>query len=174
MALAKLPDLMKSSPGEDTQENVLHFRYPANREKAYVTSIHLNCIHYLSVSGHFNLMHRFHRILFVFILFHLNTADATSRMRAIAADCASCHSICASSHSYLRRSPPKTAQFRSISARRTRLHPVFTRVAATFRLFMQLHPIPLDSCAPGDPAALRPSPFYNILRTWTSRIIKSA
>jgi hypothetical protein len=154
-------------PGEGTKENVLHFRYPANREKAYVTSIDPHFIHYLSVSGHFNLMHCFHLISSVFILFHLNTADATSRMRAIAADCAY-------SQSYLRRSPPKTAQFRSISARRTRLHTAFTRVAATFRLFMQLHPIALDSCAPGDRAALRPSPFYNILRAWTSRIIKSA
>ena len=174
MAEAKLPDPLKSPPGEGTQENVLHFRYPANREKAYVTSIHPHCIHYLSVSGHFNLMHCFHPISSVFILFHMNTADTASLMRAIAADCASVHSICASSHSYLRRSPPKTAQSRSISAHCTRLHAIFTRVAATFRLFTQLHPIPLAPCAPSHRAALRLSPFYNILRAWTSRIIKSA
>ncbi|RTL80111.1 MAG: hypothetical protein EKK29_20085 [Hyphomicrobiales bacterium] len=41
-------------------------------------------------------------------------------------------------------------------------------------LCTQLHEIPLDPCASSHRAALRLSPFYNILRTWTSRIIKSA
>ena len=81
MAEAKLPDLLKSPPGEGTQENVLHFRYPDNREEAYATSIHPNFIHYLSVSGHFNLMHCFHRISSVFILFHMNTTDASNNAR---------------------------------------------------------------------------------------------
>ena len=70
---------------------------------------------------------------------------------------------------------PISTQNRAIPLNSRPLHAFarhFHSRCCNFRLFAQLHPIPPDPCAPSHRAALQLSPFYNILRAWTSKIIK--
>jgi hypothetical protein len=176
---AKLPDLLKSPPGEGTQENVLHFRYPAKSKTTYVTQIRSRFIGYFAISLHIILMHRSHTFA------HFSPVSSTSQLRCIAHAPNLCelHLISPELRLFAYVSMRISIRNRRISlesrtlqafARCSLSHsPIFRVSHSLSRLLIQNDEIAPDHPHAAGHAALQLLPFYYILRAWASRTTRN-